>query len=245
MARPKDQSRLQKFSCWLRNIAQKKGFESQRQLAIKAGINEATISRIWNATQLPDEVTIAKLATALNIDESIIMWEAGYKAQYTYDNREMAKKYFSEIVSQPDKYSAEDIAKAYEEVLIGYFFRSVQETPIDVQHPSQKDYISMLLYTPHMKDSRLSNDSWKILIDKYGTIPGIKDGYTSWYIHRIPSISLPSVTPINSSFHNHGETVSTFALSRSDNPDADLPEDAQKQIEDFRAYIRQKYKKPE
>lgn len=37
----------------------------------------------------------------------------------------------------------------------------------------------------------------------------------------------------------------TIALSRSDNPDDDLPEEAQKQIEDFRAYIRQKYKKPE
>ena len=42
-----------------------------------------------------------------------------------------------------------------------------------------------------------------------------------------------------------GETVSTIALSRSDNPDDDLPEEAQKQIDDFRAYIRQKYKKPE
>lgn len=42
-----------------------------------------------------------------------------------------------------------------------------------------------------------------------------------------------------------GERVSTVSLSRSDNPDADLPEEAQKQIEEFRAYIRQKYKKPE
>lgn len=37
----------------------------------------------------------------------------------------------------------------------------------------------------------------------------------------------------------------TIALSRSDNPDSDLPEEAQKQIEDFREYIRQKYKKPD
>lgn len=44
---------------------------------------------------------------------------------------------------------------------------------------------------------------------------------------------------------NAGDRVSTFALSRSDNPDADLPEEAQKQIEDFRAYIRQKYKMPD
>ena len=37
----------------------------------------------------------------------------------------------------------------------------------------------------------------------------------------------------------------TIALSRSDDPDSDLPEEALKQIEDFREYIRQKYKKPD
>lgn len=36
-----------------------------------------------------------------------------------------------------------------------------------------------------------------------------------------------------------------FALSRSDDTDSDLPDEAVKQIEDFRAYIRQKYKKPD
>ncbi|MHC1760564.1 MAG: helix-turn-helix domain-containing protein [Negativicutes bacterium] len=36
-----------------------------------------------------------------------------------------------------------------------------------------------------------------------------------------------------------------FALSRADDTDADLPDEAVKQIEDFRAYIRQKYKKPD
>lgn len=37
----------------------------------------------------------------------------------------------------------------------------------------------------------------------------------------------------------------TIALSRSDNPDSDLPEEAQKQIEEFRAFIRQKHQKPD
>ena len=52
-------------------------------------------------------------------------------------------------------------------------------------------------------------------------------------------------TPEDFAGETIGETVSTIALSRSDNPDDDLPEEAQKQIEEFRAYIRQKYKKPE
>ena len=37
----------------------------------------------------------------------------------------------------------------------------------------------------------------------------------------------------------------TIALSRSDDPHSDLPEEAQKQIDDFIEYIRQKYKKPD
>lgn len=74
----KDPERLQKFSRWLRVIAPAKGFDSQRQLAIKAGVNEATISRIWNATQLPDELTLRKIAAALDVDVKEALRQAGY-----------------------------------------------------------------------------------------------------------------------------------------------------------------------
>jgi len=36
----------------------------------------------------------------------------------------------------------------------------------------------------------------------------------------------------------------TVALSRTDNPEDNLPEEALKELENFRAYSRQKYKKP-
>lgn len=78
MARPRDPERLQKFSRWLRIITPTKGFDSQRQLAIKAGVNEATVSRIWNATQLPDELTLAKIAGALDVDVKEALRQAGY-----------------------------------------------------------------------------------------------------------------------------------------------------------------------
>lgn len=39
--------------------------------------------------------------------------------------------------------------------------------------------------------------------------------------------------------------VETLALSRSDNPDDDLPEEALQQIEDFKQYMRLKHKKPD
>lgn len=64
---------------------------------------------------------------------------------------------------------------------------------------------------------------------------------TDYLLGRVDNPTEKLATPTDIS----GETVSTFALSRADNPDADLPDEAQKQIEDFRAYIRQKYKKPE
>ena len=41
------------------------------------------------------------------------------------------------------------------------------------------------------------------------------------------------------------EHSATIALSRADNPYDDLPEEAQQEIENFIAYTRQKYKKPE
>ena len=41
------------------------------------------------------------------------------------------------------------------------------------------------------------------------------------------------------------QSPDTIALSRSDNPEDDLPEEALKEIEEFKAFVRHKYKKPE
>lgn len=65
-----------------------KGFESQRQLAIKSGINEATISRIWNATQLPDEITLVKIAQALGVEVSEALTQSGYSVELVRETTE-------------------------------------------------------------------------------------------------------------------------------------------------------------
>ena len=68
---------------------------------------------------------------------------------------------------------------------------------------------------------------------------------TDYLLGRVDNPMEKLATPEDFAGETIGETVSTIALSRRDNPDDDLPEEAQKQIEEFRAYIRQKYKKPE
>ena len=74
----RDSERIKHFSRWLRDIAYQQGFKSQRQLALASGINAATINRSWNATQMPDEVTLQKLSRALNVEMEVVLQQAGY-----------------------------------------------------------------------------------------------------------------------------------------------------------------------
>ena len=94
----KDPERLQKFSRWLRGIAPLKGFDSQRQLAIKAGINEATVSRIWNATQLPDEITLVKIAQALGVEVAEALTQAGYPVELVPERPATRADFEGEII---------------------------------------------------------------------------------------------------------------------------------------------------
>lgn len=82
----------------------------------------------------------------------------------------------------------------------------------------------------------------------FGTLISLAELYgvsTDYLLGRVDNPMEKLATPEDFAGETIGDTVSTIALSRSDNPDDDLPEEAQKQIEEFRAYIRQKYKKPE
>jgi transcriptional regulator with XRE-family HTH domain len=56
---------------------------SKRQLALKAGVNSATISRIEKGIHRPNDVTLQKLADALGIKPEEIKFE------YTFDVSEM------------------------------------------------------------------------------------------------------------------------------------------------------------
>lgn len=51
---------------------------SQRKLAEKAGLTNSTISRVETDSVNPDPATLEKLATALDVDKSLLLTKCGY-----------------------------------------------------------------------------------------------------------------------------------------------------------------------
>lgn len=78
MASPRDNERIKKFSNWFKQAMSDKGFKSQRQFAIASTVSSATISRICNYSQLPDDEVIIKIAAALEMPVKDVMLMAGY-----------------------------------------------------------------------------------------------------------------------------------------------------------------------
>ncbi len=78
MASPRDIDRIKKFADWLRQTISDCNYKSQRQFSITANVSPATISRILNYGQLPDDETITKIAAALNKPVKDVMLAAGY-----------------------------------------------------------------------------------------------------------------------------------------------------------------------
>ncbi len=88
------------FASWLRKIAPAKGFDSQRKLAKAAKLNEATISRIWNAIQFPDVITLTKIATALDVDVKEAMLQAGYPVELVPEKKQTPKDFAGENIGE-------------------------------------------------------------------------------------------------------------------------------------------------
>lgn len=66
------------FGLYLSSLRVKRGFESQRQLAIAAGVSPATISRIEAGIQRAEPETLRKLAPFLGVSYEELMAAAGY-----------------------------------------------------------------------------------------------------------------------------------------------------------------------
>lgn len=94
------------FASWLRKIAPTKGFDSQRQLAKAAKLNEATISRIWNAIQFPDVITLTKIAAALDVDVKEAMLQAGYPVELVPVQKETPADFAGENIGEAAKDNA-------------------------------------------------------------------------------------------------------------------------------------------
>lgn len=66
------------FGGYLENLRISKGYDSQRQLAIAAGLSPATISRIESNIQRAEPDTLKKLAPVLGVPYEDLMRAAGY-----------------------------------------------------------------------------------------------------------------------------------------------------------------------
>lgn len=66
------------FGRYLSELREQAGYDSQRQLALAAKVNPATVSRIEAGTQHPEPDTLVKLAPALGVSPEVLMVAAGY-----------------------------------------------------------------------------------------------------------------------------------------------------------------------
>ena len=65
------------FGQYLINLRESKSM-SQRKLAEIAGVTNSTISRLEADSVKPDPATLAKLATALDVDKALLLTKCGY-----------------------------------------------------------------------------------------------------------------------------------------------------------------------
>ena len=68
----------EKFGLYLTKLREKRGFDSQRKLALAAKISPATISRVEAGIQKAEPETLKKLAPYLGVPLEILMKKAGY-----------------------------------------------------------------------------------------------------------------------------------------------------------------------
>lgn len=112
-----------------------------------------------------------------------------------------------------------------------------------------QDRISQLFDESKDTDYKLTKDQFAL---KYGGSRSQLNGWLagkgepgSEMLKRISETFNVSVDWLVGKSNLRSPHPTTIALSRSDDPDSDLPDEALKQIDDFRAFIRQKYKKPD
>lgn len=97
------------FGKYLAERRIKANFDSQRQLALAAGISSPTISRIESGAQQAEPETLKKLAPCLNVSYEELLAEAGYVEDDAtkQDNPEMQKLY--RVIARANELDKEDI----------------------------------------------------------------------------------------------------------------------------------------
>ncbi len=105
------------FGQYLVQLREEKSI-SQRKLAELAGVTNSTISRIEAGSVKPDHATLEKLATALDVEKSLLLTKCGYSeipeefvliarktGELTEEQRVKAYKIFNETI---DKFLLEE-----------------------------------------------------------------------------------------------------------------------------------------
>lgn len=115
------------FGLYMKKLREERKF-SVRQLALKAGVSAAQISRMETGERgTPRPETIKKLAIALNVDYEHLMKKAGYiTVEEAYETSELTDflkranvMYHGKPLTQEDKQRVED-------VLTGLFWDAVE-----------------------------------------------------------------------------------------------------------------------
>lgn len=85
------------FGDYFRRLRRSKGFKSQKILAEKSGVSQATISRIEDGTQKPLPETLLLLADALNSSAIELLVRSGYLSGNDADKKIQRNIYFSAL----------------------------------------------------------------------------------------------------------------------------------------------------
>lgn len=91
------------FGLYICNLRIKRGYESQRQLALTAGISSSTLLRIENGTSMATPKTLKKLAPHLHISYTELMEKAGYLSSATGESTP------SHDICDPSRYNSKQI----------------------------------------------------------------------------------------------------------------------------------------
>lgn len=91
------------------------------------------------------------------------------------------------LYSQP----LDERLELYMEIFKALFSRSLIANDFSLLHPTFEQYVAMLLNQKQF-EKKIDAEARKSLVEKYGTMPGIKEGETYYHVHKVKkATSLP------------------------------------------------------
>ena len=96
---------------------------------------------------------------------------------FTYEDEEDLKRKGYDIIGD-DTLNPEQKIPGVEQVFHALFSRSISSTGYSSKHPDVSTFISMLLDAKDFWSNKLTAPVYKLMVDKYGTSPGIAHGFT-------------------------------------------------------------------